>query len=263
VQLVILQKFYSAGDTSINATTLAHLMEQCQSLKALSLKSLQMDEDHCRVLGGYSRPDLEIVLAGCKLTSAGATALAEVLRRNQGPTKLDHCEIDNLLLADGLRGKSRLKGFRPRIYSSNEDGNRGILAMAGALRDNKGLVDLDLRHYTVVSDKIWGAICASLETHPTLEVLNLRMYENGVPPLHPAVIKSRVEALLNMVKVNTSLHTLRLDSCYREDAIFRESVIPYLQTNRFRLHVRAIQKTRPIPYRAKVLGRRGLHSLIS
>jgi hypothetical protein len=33
------------------------------------------------------------------------------------------------------------------------------------------------------------------------------------------------------------------------------SVIPYLETNRVRPRVRAIQKARPIAYRAKVLGR--------
>jgi hypothetical protein len=37
--------------------------------------------------------------------------------------------------------------------------------------------------------------------------------------------------------------------------MFRESVIPHLETNRFRPRVHAIQKTRPILYRAKVLGR--------
>jgi hypothetical protein len=36
---------------------------------------------------------------------------------------------------------------------------------------------------------------------------------------------------------------------------FRGSVIPYLAANRFRPRIRAIQKTRPILYRAKVLER--------
>jgi hypothetical protein len=85
---------------------LAYLMEQCQSLKLLSSKHLEMNENHRRLLGSYSRPDLEIVLAGCKLSSAGASASAEVLRRNQGPTQLINCEIDHLVLADGLRGNT-------------------------------------------------------------------------------------------------------------------------------------------------------------
>jgi hypothetical protein len=59
-----------------------------------------MDENHCRVLGAYSRPGLETELKYRKLTSAGTSALAEVLGRNQGSTTLDSCNIDNFLLAN-------------------------------------------------------------------------------------------------------------------------------------------------------------------
>jgi hypothetical protein len=93
-----------------------------------------MDEDHCRVLGSYSRPDLGIILSRCKLTSAGASTLAEILGRNQGPTKLLCCKIDNFVIANGLRGNSRLKLFRFCIPISLEV--REILAIAGALREN-------------------------------------------------------------------------------------------------------------------------------
>jgi hypothetical protein len=71
----------------------------------------------------------------------------------------------------------------------------------------------------------------------------------------PAFIASRIEALLDMMKVNLGIHTMRLDSRHSQHELFRESVVPYLVTNRFRQRVLAIQKTRPIPYRAKVLGR--------
>jgi hypothetical protein len=73
----------------IDAPTLAFLMEQCQSLKFLSLNNLEMDENHCRVLSDYSTSGLAIVLDCCKITSAEAGALAESLGRNMGPAKLD------------------------------------------------------------------------------------------------------------------------------------------------------------------------------
>jgi hypothetical protein len=88
----------------VNSPTLAYLMERCQSLTALTLRNLEMDEHHCRVLGAFSRPDLEIALDLCTITDAGASALLVVLGRNQGPAKLGFCDIDNLVLADGLRG---------------------------------------------------------------------------------------------------------------------------------------------------------------
>jgi hypothetical protein len=238
----------------INAQSLVHLMEQCQSLKALLL-SLEMNEDQCRALGAYSRPDLEIVLSRCKITSAGANALAEFLGRNQGPTKLDSCYIDNIVLADGLRGNSRLKLFTPLISSNLEVGSRELLAIAGALRENKGLVELTLTYSSLrLNDETWGAISGSLKAHPTLELLNLRGAFT-VATATPALLKFQTQKLVAMMKVNTSIHTIHLRDNYSEHALFRESVIPYLETNRLRPRVRAIQMTRPIAYRAKVLGR--------
>jgi hypothetical protein len=89
VRSVHIHKLDSHGGSLFNAPTLAYLMGQCQSLKALSLESLKLDENQIRVLGAYSRPDLEIELIACKATSATTSTLAEVLGRNQGP----HCSI--------------------------------------------------------------------------------------------------------------------------------------------------------------------------
>jgi hypothetical protein len=232
----------------INAPTLAYLMEQCQSMNVLTL-GLEMDEDHCRVLGDFSRPDLEILLHLCKITSAGASALTEVLGRNQGPTKIYSCEIDNVVLADGLRGNSLLESLRPRFSSDLEVHDREFLAIAGAVKENKGLVDLNLSFGISLNDVTWGTICDSLVTHPTLEVLGLR------GALAPSVLQSRMQALVDMMKVNMSIHTIHLDLDYSEHKLYRESIIPYLETNRLRPRLLAIQQTRPIHYRAKVLVR--------
>jgi hypothetical protein len=239
----------------LNAPTLAYLLEQCQSLKALTLVDLVLDEDHCNVLGGYSRPDLEIVMTGCEVTNAGTCTLAEVLGRNQGPTKLDFCYIDNSVLANGLRGNNRLKSFRPRIFSSLEVGKQELLAIASALRENKGLIKLDLSDGCFrENDETWDAICDPLEIHPTLEILNLRSIETDAT-MAPAVITSRIQALLDIVKMNMSIHKIHLCRRYREHELFRGSVIPYLETNRLRPRLLAIQKTRSIAFRARVLGR--------
>jgi hypothetical protein len=239
----------------MNAPALAYLMERCQSLKVLTLEYLEINENHCRVLGDYSRPDLEIVLYRCKITSTGAASLAEVLGRNQGPTKLDDCFVDNSVLVNGLRGNSRLKSLSRHFSGSPEDVSREVLAIAGALRENKGLIELNLACQGVRgSNEAWGAICDSLETHPTLEVLNLRStFMNAAPA--SAVLKSQIQALVDMMKVNMSIHTINLDDHYYEHKLFKESVIPYLETNRLRPRLLDIQRTRPIAYRAKVLGR--------
>jgi hypothetical protein len=245
---------WSNTDILINPPTLAYLMEQCRSLKVLLLMNLRSDEDHIRVLGAYSRPDLEIVLRCCTITSAGASALVEVLGRNQGPTKLEWCTIDNFVLADGLRENSRLDCWRLRFSRNLEVCHRQVLAIAGALRENKGIVNLDLTLPAInMSDETWDEVCDSLKAHPTIEILDLRTMD--ILALAPAALNSRIQALVNMLKVNMSIDTIHLDSQYSQHELFRGSVIPYLESNRFRPRLLAIQRTRPIPYRAKVLGR--------
>jgi hypothetical protein len=252
VHSVSIHKVESCDAASITTATLAYLMEQCQGLKVLSFVDLEIDEDHCRVLGAYSRPELEINLYRCKVTSTGASAMAEVLGRNQGPTNLVLCNIDNSVLADGLRGNSRLKSLRPSLSHDLEVANQELLAIGGALKTNKGLIDLNLC-LCCVSDETWHAICDFVKTHPTLEVLNLWLV--GDASVASAVLKSRIQALVDMMKVSTSIHTIHVESHYSQHELYRESVIPYLETNRLRPLVRAIQKTRPIAYRTKVLGR--------
>jgi hypothetical protein len=246
------------------APTLSNLMEQYQSLKILSLNGIEMDEDQIRALGAVSilRPGLEIKLVYCRISGASAEALAELLQRNQGPTELQYCDFDNFILADALRGNSRLVNLRVLCRSSpNEVGNREFLAIMSALRQNKGLVNLAIWLDLSMSDESWGAVCDLLKTltHPTLQVLDLETMKSiGVDP---ALLNSRmpvfVQALVDMLKVNMSIRTIPWSSfCpYPSSELFQGSVDPYLETNKFRPRLLAIQKSRPFTYRVKVLGR--------
>jgi hypothetical protein len=262
VHSVNIQHYCSREGVFINAPALAYLMEQCKSLKILSLTDLEMDESHSRVLGSYSRPDLEITLDRCRITRAGTSALAEVLRSNQGPTKLDSCYIDNSVLATGLRGNSRLKSFRPQRSNNRDADNQELLAIAAALKENKGLVDLDLSYlrsgpFWEINEASWHVVCDSLKTHPTLQVLNLyTMRPFGEASPYPALLESPIQTLLDMMKVNKSIHTIRPPNRhYSEHELYRKLVVPYLEMNQLRPRVHAIQKACPIAYRAKVLGR--------
>jgi hypothetical protein len=51
-----------------------------------------------------------------------------------------------------------------------------------------------------------------------------------------------------------SIHTIICSPHDRREP-YQGSVVPYLETNKFRPRLLAIQKTRPFPYRVKVLGR--------
>jgi hypothetical protein len=235
----------------ISAPSLAFLMEQCLSLNVLTLKEMTLDEDHCRVLGAYSRPGLEIELKYCRIAGTAATVLAQVLGCNKGPTRLNDCDIDNVVLADGLRGNSRLMTVEPCLSHNLEVSNRELLAIAGALRENKGLVELSCYGYSSMKDETWSFLCDSLKTHPALEVLGL----SGARPMAPDMMTFRIQALLEMIKLNTTIHTIHMHLCFGEHEMYRGSIIPYLEMNRFRPRLLAIQKARPIVYRVKVLGR--------
>jgi hypothetical protein len=66
----------------------------------------------------------------------------------------------------------------------------------------------------------------------------------GEAPPSPALLKSRIQALLDMVKANVSILTkpIRLRDHHGEHELYRKSVVPYLMTNRFRPRVRASKK---------------------
>jgi hypothetical protein len=244
-------------------TYFGYLMKQCQNLKVLTITNIAMDEDQIRALGtvSLSRPDLEIKLVSCRISGASADALVEILKQNQGPTELRGCDIDYVILADGLRGNSRLKKLWAFCFARpHEDRNPGIVAITNALRDNKGLLYLGMP----MSDESWGTVCDSLKilTHPTLQVLDLEtiyetIYSYG---FDRALLKRRtsvlVQALVAMLKVNMSIHTISWNPhCSSSRELMQGSVAPYLETNRFRPRLLAIQRCRPFPYRGKVLGR--------
>jgi hypothetical protein len=135
----------------------------------------------------------------------------------------------------------------------DNNNRRDLLALADALRENQGLVELNL-NCSVVSKDSLIAICESLKTHPTLEVLD---FGSIGPVEHPAepVVMSRLRVLLDMVKANTLIHTIRLWELYESNGFFRESIVPYLERNRLRSRVCAIQEALPHSFRARVLGR--------
>jgi hypothetical protein len=115
-------------------------MEQCQSLTALTLERKALDENRIRMLGDFSSPYLEIELQHCPIIGSAAAVLDQVLKCNQGPTKLAHCGIDTFVLADGLRGNHRLKSLTSFISDNPGLGNQNLLAFASALRETKVLL---------------------------------------------------------------------------------------------------------------------------
>jgi hypothetical protein len=84
---------------------------------------------------------------------------------------------------------------------------------------SNGLVDLDLVYEFTMSYETWVAVCDSLKTDPTLEFEGKLMM---LPEqLHPAQLKVRMQSLVDMLKVNTLIHTIPLDYCFYEHELYR------------------------------------------
>jgi hypothetical protein len=99
-----------------------------------------------------------------------------------------------------------------------------------------------------MSDETWDAVCNSLKTHPTLQILNLPASQSfRGASLASAVLKSRIQVLLDMMKVNMTIHTIRVSGRYDEHELS--------EGRSLRTRILEIQKTRPITYHVKVLGR--------
>jgi hypothetical protein len=157
----------------------------------------------------------------------------------------------------GLRANSRLKSLSLHRSTNRVVANQDILAIASALEENKGLVDLDLRDCYKMSDETWYAVCGYLKAHPTLEILDVEQLSGSYTcaPLAPAVLTSWIQALVDMLKVNTVLYSTSFpDDDFIDHELFQSSARPYLETNFLRPRLLAIQKVRPMAYRDKVLG---------
>jgi hypothetical protein len=83
-----------------------------------------------------------------------------------------------------------------------------------------------------MSHETWDVVCDYLKTHPTLQFLHLWPLSGYVrtreAPWTPAEPKSRIQALLDMLKVNLSIQTIRLHDYISEHDLFRGSAIPGL-----------------------------------
>jgi hypothetical protein len=205
------------------------------------------------------RLDVGVVLCYCGLSNDATGAFDECLQSGRGPVELFGCNIDIPTLARALTGNSRvtkLKPYHPYPMGTNDV---DVAILVAALANNRGLVNLDLQ-YSYISDDNWIILCESMKAHPTLTNLDL-FYTSPGSPTNVRIVQTddqkahRTRLLAEMMQENTSMHTVELSDNEREEKIYTEEILPYLETNRYRPRVLAIKKTIARPFREKVLGR--------
>jgi hypothetical protein len=110
------------------------------------------------------------------------------------------------------------------------------------------------------SDENLSLLCQSLQVHPTLTILDLLsagpQVQNDDRIVFPDEQKDqRTSLVVEMMQTNTVLQTIKILACEKDSQIYSETILPRLETNRFRPRVLAVKKIVDGPFREKVLGR--------
>jgi hypothetical protein len=235
----------------VSGLAFSHFLAQSRNLRNLSLGSLRLNTCHCRAIDALTRTDLQIELSQCKPSESGEEILLECIRQNRGPTKLIDCRIDTRRLAGALRGNNSVTTLAPRGDCSEEE----RLVLVQALAENEGLVTLDLR-YRPLSDEIWIALWQSVARHPKLEKLVLPHVGGtfGYDLAMDTQKTLRMQAMMDVLRVNTVLHTIQLNRDGFDSEILDSIVYPLLLANKYRPRVGAITDVEGT-LRHKLLGR--------
>jgi hypothetical protein len=244
----------------ISAPALSQLFEHGRE-RLHTLRDMILNEEHIRVLASAPRQEQQLILRGCRFSDGEAckNVFRRWLQSGGGPTELHRCVIDSDVLADAMRGSSRLSKIllSPEKASTAEDSELSLII--SALAENKSLTDFDAFWYSI-SDENWSILCRSLQNHPTLTSLDLACTgpKNvaGKREFLEEQKTNRTLALAEVMQTNTILHTIRLFPGEFDERIFTESIQPRLETNLYRPRVFAVKKEADdTSFRQKVLGR--------
>jgi hypothetical protein len=249
---ITLASFNDTLDSPVTGFALSHfLIHSNFTLKVLRINNGHLNACHFHAMNASTRTDLQIDLStGGELTELGEIVLLESIRQNRGPTGLYQVNIEADRLADALRGNNRVGSFAPSLMrTSDEDCH----AFFQALAENQGLVNLNLLRVRI-SDENWDILWQSVSRHPKLENIDVSSANWGIPFGQKT---SRADAIVDALRVNTVLHTIRLQRDEYDLEVLDNMVYPRLLVNRYRPRVAAIAaiaETRRT-WQRKILGR--------
>jgi hypothetical protein len=218
---------------------------------------MTLNADQCLALTTMSRLDVELKISYCRLVDDAAGAFVKCLHSDRGPIKLHNCKIDTQIIVSALIGNSRVTKLK--LYYARSTNEADMAVLVAAIANNRGLEELDFEDGSI-SDDNWSILSESLKAHPTLTILNL--FDNRPIILDDiedddgllsdeAQKAHRTRLLADMVQANTIMLTIELARYERDDHIYTDEILPYLETNRYRPRVLAIKKTIERPFREK------------
>jgi hypothetical protein len=249
------------GSVPISGPSLFHFFQESQdNLRKCTLKNMTLHEEQIRALATTEfLPGMELILHGCSLLGDNGcnAAFVECLQGDRGPTQLVSCSIEDChVIAAALEGNSRVTLLQRHPASTADDAAKGVIFRSLAV--NKGLVKLDLFHRSI-SEENWTIMCESVKGHPTLTSLYLgytspRALNGNQIEMSTEQRAQRTRVLAAIVRENRVLLTIDLRGHERDDQIYEESILPYLETNLYRPRVLLSIKKADSALRRPLLG---------
>jgi hypothetical protein len=201
------------------------------------------------------RTDLEVKLFYCTLEPVDAEdTFIEWFRNNQVVTEIDCCHIGGHILS-ALSGNNSVKKLIIDM-GIRKFGEGKLCSLLGALPGNMGIEHLTIFDFEI-SHKTWILLFRSLSTHPRIKLLSLRHKWFTVPTLLSAASKTaRMKAVIQMLHINTVVHTIDLVDHFRDEEMYQNFILPRLEMNRscFAVQRQAMKRADP-SIRPQLLGR--------
>jgi len=253
--------FESAKRCPFSEQGLSRFLTECKDIQEIELEHYIFDEGQCHALVTGVRDDVKFELHSCECidTPTGRAPAEKVffdgIGGNRGPTSLLFSHFDTMLLAEALRGNSRVTKLHldPLNFA---DGGDSVPPLLQALDENLGLTTLILRR-NPIDDDSWSVMCQSLMYHPALEELDLvytASHDASSRSLYPGMKNweqiqmsqasktRRTESLLAMMQVNTVLTMLYMAPEEVDQGIWCNEIEPLVAMNKHRPRTVAIQK---------------------
>jgi hypothetical protein len=233
---------------------LSQFLRESPSLQVLRFMGFDFKEEHCRALVTLERTDLEVELTNCKLVPQDAEdTFIEWFRHNQILTKLYCCKIGCRILS-ALSGNKSVKWLK----IESDFGEDEMCSLIEALPGNTGIEVLDICNF-LFNDETWILLFRSLSTHSRIIRVNI---EEGPRTLLSGASKTkRMNAIIEMLYLNTVVGTIELAAHWRDEEMYQNSIFPRLLLNRscFEAQMQAVKRADPA-IRPQLLGR-ALHKV--
>jgi hypothetical protein len=206
------------------------------TLKELELINVNLLGSQCRILGHVQGEQMkltlwDVIMSDMAVFSAG-------LAQNLGPTKM---EVWTMLGSSGLdllatfSKNTRLKQFvcggAAALQSENID------LIVAALTMNQGLEHLKLS--CSISSYAWAVLWNAIERHPALIHADIR---NSCSDIETTCIRDYTRVVAGCMKTNEILQKIDISSRHRDDNIWRQLVLPALETNKYRPRFESVWK---------------------